>query len=178
MVTETWKPVRGFESLYAVSDAGRVKTLRPRGGAGGGSQPRSRDGVLRPGKNEDGYLHVILYSSDGRRFVRKVHVLVLEAFDRPRRPGDVAAHLNAVRDDNRPLNLRWLTHALNMAQREADGNTSRGESHGRAKITADDVRAIRAARGIKSQAALAKDYQLSPASIGFIQTRRNWAHIK
>ena len=178
MTFEQWLPVLGYEGLYQVSSTGRVRTLRPAGGSGGGSRPRDSGGALRSGATQDGYRIVALYGHDRRRSMRRVHVLVLEAFHGPRPAGKVAGHMNAVRDDNRVENLRWLTPAENVAQREADGNTSRGERHGRAKVSAADVRAIRAARGNETQAQLARRFGLSPASISFIQSRRNWAHIK
>lgn len=60
----------------------------------------------------------------------------------------------------------------------------RGERHGKSKLTADDVRAIRAAadgdrrRGSEtSQKALAARFGISSAAVRKILTRRSWSHI-
>lgn len=178
METEKWLPVPNYVGLYDVSSHGRVRSLRPRATSNrGGSNPRDTTGILKPGYNSSGYPHVALFDASGRRRTTKVHVIVLEAFVSPRPPGAVAGHLNAVRDDNRLENLRWLSVADNIAQRDNDGNTPRGEKHGRAKLTVDAVRRIRAARGLVTQEKLASLYGVSPASISYIQSRRNWAHV-
>lgn len=52
----------------------------------------------------------------------------------------------------------------------------RGEAHYRAKLTADDVRKIRASR--ESMSALARQYGVSVNSIEAIVKRRSWAHVE
>lgn len=178
MEKETWKPVRCYEGLYEVSSLGRVRTLRPRGTCNGGSIPRSSDGILSDGMSEDGYRLVALYSADGKRKMHRVHVLVLEAFVGLRPVLMMAGHLNAVRDDNRVENLCWLTHRENVDQRTEDGNTAAGEGHGRAKLTEAKVLEIRSMRGVVTQKELARRFGVSKTSICFIQSGRNWPHVK
>ncbi|MCX4578154.1 HNH endonuclease [Streptomyces sp. NBC_01571] len=55
----------------------------------------------------------------------------------------------------------------------------KGESHGKAKLTDDAVRDIRARAGVRgSQAALAREYGVSPQVVNDIIKRRRWAHIE
>ena len=68
---EQWKPIDGFEDLYAVSSLGRVKSLN--------YNHTGKEKILKPGKNSSGYLLVNLYK-DRKRKAFKVHKLVAEAF--------------------------------------------------------------------------------------------------
>ncbi len=54
---------------------------------------------------------------------------------------------------------------------------ARGERSGRAKLTADDVVAIREAVGRETLTSLAKRYQVGVSTIGHIVTFRSWAHV-
>lgn len=85
----------GWEDLYAVSDRGRVLSLR-----------LQRILAHRPSKK--GYLCVVL-SRDGHRVRRRIHVLMLEAFVGPRPPGHHGCHWDDDKTNNTLVNLRWDT---------------------------------------------------------------------
>ena len=78
---EIWKPIKGFDGLYEVSNYGRVRSLD--------RWIRYSDGRLRlhPGsmtnlhknKKRNGYVQVSLYK-ENFRYEKKVHRLVAEAF--------------------------------------------------------------------------------------------------
>lgn len=95
-----------------------------------------------------------------------------------------------------PAHLKLGTQTDNMADRERTGRAIptrargdrsgprlhpdrmfRGEAVSTAKLTADEVRAIRCARGISSQKDLAARYGVCPDTISRIQHRRYWAHV-
>lgn len=96
--TERWLQVSGHPS-YQVSDLGRVWS--------------EKSGRILTGKvGARGYREMKL---DGHTL--RVHRLVLTAFAGPCPPGQEACHDNDVPDDNRLANLRWDTHAANMADR-------------------------------------------------------------
>ena len=63
---EKWKPVLGYEKYYAVSNFGRVKSLRS-------------DHILKPTIGKVGYKYVV-FSVNGIRKTLKVHRLVATAF--------------------------------------------------------------------------------------------------
>lgn len=90
----------------------------------------------------------------------------------------------------------WLgTHDDNMADRQAKGRTLRGADHplrrhpefaahpkgeanARAKVTADDVRAIRLAFASgERQRSIANRYGINIPSVSMIVNRKNWSHI-
>ena len=139
--------------------------------------PRGRK--LRTYVHPNGYASVNRRFSEGTRRVY-VHRLVAEAFHGTPSPGAVTRHLNGDRSDNRAVNLVWGTHEENAADRDAHGRTSRGERHGRARLTWDQVEAIRSeyAAGGVSQRALARTYGVSRYAINDIFRGRTWKEAR
>lgn len=80
----------------------------------------------------------------------------------------------------RPDHLFVADHAGNMADKVAKGRQflAQGEKHGRAKLTDDNVRAIRAAvaEGV-AQSELARSHGVSSMTISGIVTRKRWKHL-
>jgi hypothetical protein len=74
-----------------------------------------------------------------------------------------------------PGHLEWKTHAENMADRLVHGTLSRGERHGMAKLTEDDVRTIIALKGDVPRTKLAEKYSVSKGTIDHIYAGRSWA---
>lgn len=98
---EEWRAIPGLEGEYEASSHGRVRSLdrhikRPNGMA------RVKGRILRQATTWKGYKRVEV---KGRGY--QAHRLICAAFHGPPEPGQVTMHLNDVRDDNRPENLRW-----------------------------------------------------------------------
>ena len=175
-MNEVWKPVVGYEGLYEVSDRGGVRapdkvTLTK----GGGS-------YLRPGRtiaqSKGRYLSVCLYKN-GRKRTKLVHQLVAEAFLGPRPSScSVVCHGRAGQYDNSVGNLRYDSQAKNLADREVVGSVPRGESHGMAVLTTDQVLFIRSemSKGA-SGAALARELGVSADLPWKIHRRLLWKHL-
>ncbi len=127
--------------------------------------------------NHFGYRWVVLSRNRIRKEIA-VHHLVLLAFVGPCPEGQECRHGNGIRDDNRRDNLCWGTRLENVADRERHGTTSRGEKHGRARLSEDDARAILAAftQG-ESKASLARRYNVSHAAICDLTKGRSWSHL-
>ena len=99
-MTETWKPIRGYEDRYEVSTCGRVRN--------------SKTGyVITPKVNDSGRHHVILYvGRKGRSFL--VHRLVAEAFIPTE---DTSLTINHIDEDplnNNVENLEWCSIKENI----------------------------------------------------------------
>lgn len=93
--------------------------------------------------NSHGYPRVRL-SVNGKRTSKLVHQLVALAFLPPRpSPSHQVRHLNGNKMDARAENLAWGTAKENAADRDAHGNTARGERNGFSKLTNDAVATIR-----------------------------------
>lgn len=117
---EIWKDIPGHEGRYQVSNMGRVRSLahRVRLVAHGKETVRLSPGrVLKPGRQQSGYLSVAI----GKGNSRQVHQLVLEAFVGPRPAGCEVLHLNHKPADNRLENLRYGTRSENLRMDYAAG---------------------------------------------------------
>lgn len=97
---ETWKPIKGYEGFYEVSDLGRIKGLR-------------KNTILRGIPRRHGYLSVFLYKDGVPRKHESIHRIVAEAFcEKPNNKCEVN-HINEDKTDNRACNLEWITHKAN-----------------------------------------------------------------
>lgn len=131
MTNEVWKDIEGYEGLYQVSNMGNVKSV----GYG-------KERVLKFGKNNDGYLRVVLYK-EGKGKTHKVHRLVAQAFIPNPENKEQIDHLNTIRTDNRVENLRWVTpkennnNPLTKEHRNVNRNVNiykiKGGNNGRAR---------------------------------------------
>jgi len=175
-IPETWVPVVGFESLYEVSDGGRVRSLaRPVKTSRGVGQRLVRGRILSPSSDKDDYRQVGLHK-DGQRYTAKVHALVARAFIGPRPDGAQIAHGDGRRTNNALGNLRYASVKENIADKLAHGTANRGESSSGAKLTAETVRLIRAAPGMhKHVAAL---FGVPRSTVSMIKARLSWAHLE
>lgn len=157
----------------------------------------------------NGYIGAKLRRNDGTKATVKVHRLVLLAWVGPPEAGQIVRHLDGNKHNNTVGNLAWGTPAENGAdairlgemptgarsgqhthpERTARGERHgsrtkpesllRGSRHGMARLSEDDVRAIRARydTGQSSQYALARDYGITRSGIKHIVQRRNWKHV-
>lgn len=115
---EVWRPVKGMEGFYEVSDLGRVRGI-PRMGCDGR--------IRKPYLSQKGY-HVVSLCQGSRHLMRKVHRLVAEAFIPNESNLPEINHLDECRTNNRADNLEWCTHKdnLNYGSHNARNGKSRG----------------------------------------------------
>lgn len=179
---ELWKDVDGFSGVYAVSNFGRVKShARTRHATdrwGNWQTYVMTEKIVQPEVTRTGYLRVYL-RADKKRQRSGVHQLVAGAF-LPQKPTEKHQlnHKNGVKTDNLPENLEWVTAQENCLHRSRVLKLGCGERNHRAKLTSDDVRAIREkyANGYR-QAALAQEYGVRTNNICFIVNRKTWVTV-
>jgi len=179
---EEWRPVVGYEGLYAVSNLGRVKNVRPpttrptRRADGTPSDIRGgRIRTLSP--NQRGY-HTLLLSKDGVTRHHAVHTLVLEAFVGPRPEGYMCNHLDCDGTNNTLSNLSWVTAQENMTYMVSLGRSLIGEKNCNARLTAPAVQDIRRMYGEgMSYEQIAAQAGADRRTIRDVVTRRTWKHI-
>lgn len=129
---------------------------------------------LKPNPLHWGHLQVTLKNGGGRKSLQ-VHRLILAAFIGPPPTGMEGCH-----NDGKPGNcwldnLRWDTPKSNQADRMRHGTASRGESHGRARITAEQAREIRELRAKGVILRVIKErFGISNAAIYAIQVGKTW----
>lgn len=107
---EQWKDIDGYDGIYQVSSAGRVR-----------SKPRKVHNYTKPGrylrqyKKANGYLCLSLVKPDGTLSKHQyVHRLVAEAFIPNPKCLKQVNHKNSDKDDNRVENLEWVTPQENI----------------------------------------------------------------
>lgn len=111
LFNEVWKPIKGYEGLYEVSNLGNVRSV-DRYVMCGNEYRLFKGKPKKPILTPMGYLRTDLYKNKQGKYYF-VHRLVAEAFIP--NPNDLPYidHKNTIRDDNRVENLRWCTQKEN-----------------------------------------------------------------
>ena len=113
MEEEIWCTIKGYESLYEVSDQGRVRSLK-----------FGKERILKPQRIKTGYLKVCL-CKNGEIKQCLVHRLVAQAFiPNPQNLPEVN-HKDENKTNNSVQNLEWCDRKYNQnygnrTQRQAD----------------------------------------------------------
>lgn len=122
-MTEIWRPVRGWEGLYEVSNLGAVRSLDRVVFKSDGRVAHYRGRVLKGSPSAHGYLRVgLTESSTDRSEIVLVHQLVARAFVEGEQAGLHVLHWDDNETNNVWTNLRWGTHADNMNDIVRNGN--------------------------------------------------------
>lgn len=95
---EIWKPVKGFETVYQVSNLGNIKNSRGR--------------VMKPYVNNKGY-HCIDFTVNKVRTKKLVHRVVMEAFTPNFLCLPEVNHRDEDKSNNQLTNLEWCTRSQN-----------------------------------------------------------------
>lgn len=116
---ERWLPVLDYESLYYVSDLGRIRSAP--------NKTHKRWTLLQP-EAIKGYLRVTL--SRGMQIERRfVHQIVATAFVGPCPEGHTPNHKDGVKANNRSDNLDYQTPSGQMLHAARIGLTQTGAQH-------------------------------------------------
>ena len=105
MVEEIWKPIKGYEGLYEISNWGRVKSLNYR--------KSGKAELMIPVDNGNGYLFVNLWKN-GEYEQILIHRLVATHFiENPENKPEVN-HKDENKENNSVENLEWIWHKDNI----------------------------------------------------------------
>lgn len=130
-LVEVWKPVVGYESRYAVSNWGRVRSFSKYG------KP-----YIKGRKLKGGHHRVALYK-EGAVSDCLIHRLVLEAFVGPCPGGMEGLHWDDNKDNNHLSNLRWGTRSENLEDCIRNGNNHQlNKTHCKQGHPFDDVNTL------------------------------------
>lgn len=176
---EEWREINGFEGFYEVSSEGRVRSLDRTITNSKGVAVRLKGKYLSPSIAGD-YLTLLL-CREGFQKAKKVHLLVLETFVGPRPgPSDYwhGCHNDGNVRNNALSNLRWDTRLGNVKDTITHGTISKGERHGRSKLTEAKVMEIkeRLNAGDTLQK-IAGDYGVSHQTISLIKKGSIWGWV-
>jgi hypothetical protein len=175
-LSEEWRPVVGWESLYEVSNLGRVRSLSRIAR----NNRRFEGQMMALSRKSIGYAQVRI--SDGRGGVKSalVHRLVLEAFVGPCPAGLLACHNDGDGFNNRLDNLRWDTQQSNQLDRRKHGTVpfNKGEAHPQHKLTEAIVRRMfeRRKEGWTNQR-IADEAGVTCGMASMVLHGKRWQHI-
>lgn len=172
---EEWREIPGHAG-YEASSLGHIRSID--------RTIISKSDVRRfyPGALLRQYIHRRYHQvSIGRHIAARVNILVCAAFwgKRPSRRHH-AAHRNGDRLDNRAENLQWATPRQNKADEVIHGTRIRGVRHPNAKLTEQDVRAIRLLRSTTnlSYRAIGERFGVSKHHAIRISKNYSWQHVR
>lgn len=168
---EIWRPIEGFPG-YEVSSLGRVWSFRTTT-AQNTKHGRERGLVA----DRYGYKTVRLHRN-GYAKCCTVHRLVASAFLPNPRNCPQVNHINCIKTDNRVDNLQWCTAKENTDHLVLAGCKPKGEHHGMARLTDQDVVESwnRRAMG-ESTASIARSFNVTSETIGHIFRGNTWKHL-
>lgn len=144
---EIYKVISNYPN-YEVSNLGNVRN-------------KKTGKVLKPGKDGDGYLHVVL-CKEGKTKLFKVHRLVANAFLQNPNNKPQINHINGIKTDNRLENLEWVTCSDNIKHAFRTGLKFKSEKAGTPK---QRVRCIETNQEFESQLSASKYFGCNPCSI-------------
>lgn len=165
---ELWKPlpIEGYADRYEVSNCGRVRNSLSQVG-------------LKPGTQSSGYLTVSLHPRPQRSFL--VHRLVALAFlPKPVSERRQVNHIDGNKRNNVMTNLEWVTPVENNRHAIKTGLTPKQKGHEsvNAKLTADQVRAIRShsySHGLFAR--LGREFGISEKTARQVYIKRTYTEI-
>lgn len=118
---EFWKPIKGYEGLYEVSNFGRVKSYY--------SKPPK---ILKSKDNGNGYLYVMLYKNKTRKEFY-VHRLVAMEFVDNYNNYNCVNHLDFNVKNNKFNNLEWCTQKENVHHSKENMKKRKSITHSNTK---------------------------------------------
>lgn len=170
---EEWKPVVGYEGIYAVSNFGRVKSLARSYKVGKGFR-RVDEKLMNPRKDRSG-LRLNLTCADKiiKRFA--VHCLVMRAFVGAPPTGKEVCHNDGDCTNNHLDNLRYDTHKANLDDKRIHGTWQSGIRVGTAKLDFEKAKLIRKMHfyGISARQ-LGRDFGVSKSQIQAVVQGLRW----
>lgn len=120
MSDEQWRPIKGYEDSYEVSNHGRVRSIdRVIQRADG--RAMTCQGQILSTEKAGHYPSAMLRRPGQPGLHHRVHILVLEAFVGPRPGGMFALHRDDNKRNNHLSNLYWGTSSQNGHDRVRNG---------------------------------------------------------
>lgn len=165
-MNENWKVLK-LNDNYAVSNFGNIQRIKSEHGATVGR-------LVKQYKDHHKYPRVVL-SKNSKHTHYRVHVLVASEFIGDRPSGYDINHKNAIKEDNRPENLEYITRQDNVAHMIFMGLRGRGEKSGVNKLKQNQVDRIRSLRlkGLTQQK-IADKFNISRSNISVITNGHTW----
>lgn len=177
---EIWKKIQKFNNEYEISNLGNIRSIHSILIRSNGRPHTRKSKILKPALNRSGYFAGSVCVNK-KMIPYTIHRLVAENFiDNPNNKLEVN-HKNGIKIDNRVENLEWVTRQENMNHAYENGlvRILKGSNIGTSVLNEEQVKEIRKKfiPRVYSRIKLAKEYNVSEATIKDILYRRTWLHI-
>ncbi len=167
---EIWKDVVGYEGLYQISNLGNIKSFK-----------RNYEGILlNPKTDKDGYKEIGIRDATGRRFFKRMHRLVAEAFIINPNNYKVINHKDNNPANNNVENIEWCTIEYNNKYRFINGNASNKGSKSPAASITESIAVeiyILGHSGKYTELELATKFNTTRSVVNKIRLNKNWTHV-
>lgn len=176
-MVEIWKPIKGYEGFYEVSNTGQVKSLLRTITTKNGDLRVHQSRLLKQILSGNGFLGVKL-SKENKKNFQLIGRLVAAAFIPNPDNLPCIAYKDGNKHNNEASNLKWCTlkESVNRALKNHPRRT--GEKSNHHKLTQKDVDFIRKnyvpKDKIFGQRALAKKFNVIPNTIYEIVNYLSW----
>jgi len=171
--TEHWTPVKGYETLYEITETGQVRSW-----AFGGWRRRTAPKLLKWRINTFGYATVALSNGPGTKpWNVLVHRLVALNFIPNPANAPQINHKDSNKLNNHISNLEWVTQRENLRHSWRVGThvSKRGEFARHAKLKQADIDQIQAAfKAGRTGPSIAKQFSISPNHAYRIRDNVHW----
>lgn len=112
ILKEEWKPVKGYEGYYEVSNTGKVRSLDRSVIIRGGVVQHRKGKMISSHIDKKGYVNVNI-SKNGKNNTLKVHRLVAQSFIPNPNKYPQVNHKDEDKANNHVNNLEWCTNEYN-----------------------------------------------------------------
>jgi predicted XRE-type DNA-binding protein len=129
MSKEIWKPIKGFEDYYLISNYGRLKSLR-------------FNKIMKPSVQKHGYILASL-TINSVVYYRYIHRLVADNFLNKIEGKEVVNHKDGKKNNNYFENLEYCTDSENNRHAGINNLKPFGTKHKNSKFTKKDLEKIK-----------------------------------
>jgi len=173
---EIWKDIKGYESLYQVSNYGRVKRLGKTVERSYHGNIQYKEKILKI-KTTNTYHQIGLTKNKTRKHYLLHRIVCIAFIPNPNNKPEVN-HINGLKNDNRVENLEWVNASENIKHAFKSGlKSQKGQKNNASKLNNKQVYDIKYIKKNFDQRDLAKEYNVSVSLINYIINNKIWKHI-
>lgn len=177
-MTEIWRPIRGVNDCYYISNLGRVKS----GGRWVNHSKKGirfvREKILKQYAKPNGYMSIGIYLNKNIKTFYVHRLVAINFIDNPLIKGEVN-HKDGDKTNNKVCNLEWVTKSENIKHAMETGLLPVGDQKANASLKNDQVVEIKKLLLLNKYTCrqIASKFNVSKDVIHFIKVGKSWRGI-